>query len=157
MAAGKKPKRIWALQAVVGLQLIGAVVGVFGALMSGLPQLPTAELALGFAKPAFAFLLLPVLLLSLQRMLPRPEHVAPALTLIWAVLTVGVWMTAVPKPLPTVLESMTFHDVTPQATRLGILATRALALGVMVWAVASLFVHRRTRAYLASDASSSAP
>ena len=128
MAAVPKPKRIWALQAVIGLQLIGAIVGVVGAFISGLPQVPTAELVLGFAKPAFAFVLLPLLLLSLQRMLPRSERVAPALALVWAVLTVVAWMTAVPKPLPPALESITFHDVTPQATRLGNLATRALAL-----------------------------
>jgi hypothetical protein len=141
----------------VCLQLIGAVVGIFGSMMSDVPQLPASELLLGFAKPVFALFLLPALLLSLQRMLPRSERVAPALALVWAGFTVGVWMTAVPKPLPPALESMTFHDVAPPVTRIANLATAALAWGAMAWAVASLFVHRRTREYLAGESSGSVP
>lgn len=157
MSAVHKPKRIWALQAVACLQLVGAIVGVFGAIGSGLPQLPPTELVLGFAKPFFAVLLLPALILSLQRKLPRPERAAPALALIWTAFSVVVWIYSVPKPLPPVLESITFHDVAPPATRIANLATRVLALGALLWAVTSLFVHGRTRAYLAGDAPTAVP
>jgi len=147
-----KPKRVWALQAIVGLQLIGAIVGVVRLLVTGLPQISAGELVLGLAKPIIALVLLPVLLLSLQRTLPRPERVAPLSALAWALFTLGVWMTAVPQPLPPAFEAITFHDVTPEAARLGDFVVLAFGLGAMVWVVASLFVHRRTRAYLAGDA-----
>lgn len=152
MTAVPKPKRVWALQAVVGLQLIGAIVGVVGLLRAGLPQISSGELLLGFAKPVVALLLLPALLLSLQRTLPRPERVAPFLALVWALATVGASMIAVPQPLPPALDAVTFHDVTPEGTRLGNLVVEILGFGAIVWVVASLFVHRRTRAYLAGDA-----
>jgi hypothetical protein len=151
VSAVQKPKRIWALQAVLSLQLIGAIVGIVGAFASGLPALPAAALVLGFAKPVCALVLLPVLVLALQRVLPRSERVAPPLAAVWALFTIGVWMTSIPRPLPPSLESITFQDVTPEANRISFLATRAVALGAMVWVVASLFVHHRTREYLAGN------
>lgn len=151
MSAVPKPKRIWALQAVLSLQLIGAIVGIVGVFAVGLPPLPAGELALELAKPVVGLLLLPVLLLALQRRLPRSERVAPRLAVVWALFTLGVLILSTPKPLPPSLQSITFQGVTAEANRIGFLATRAAALSAMIWVVASLFVHRRTRAYLAGN------
>lgn len=144
-----KPKRVWALQLLAGLQLVVLVGGVADAFISGLPDLPALSLVLGFAKPVMGLALLAPLLLSLQRLLPRPERVAPILAVAWCALTVGSFVFSLPKPEPQALRALTFDDVPPAVGGVSKIVVRSLGLGALLWAVGSLFVHRRTRAYLA--------
>jgi hypothetical protein len=121
-------------------------------LRSGLPQLPALPLLLGFAKPIIGFLFLPVLILSLQRRMPRPERTAPWLALAWGMLTVGALVLAEAQPTPAAMQSLTFKDVPQAATRVTRPIVQLLLLGGFAWAIGSLFIHRRTRAYLSSAA-----
>jgi hypothetical protein len=144
----RKPKRVWALQLVAGFQLIVAIAGTAAVLLSGLPRVSAPALLLGFAKPVFAMLLLPPLILSLQRLLPRPERLAPILAAIWAIFTVTAFVLAEHKPLPPGVQALSFDDVPADVARVVTICIRSIAFSALLWAVASLFVHRRTRAYL---------
>jgi hypothetical protein len=146
----RKPKRVWALQLVAGFQLIVAIAGTAAVLFSGLPRVSAPALLLGFAKPVFAMLLLPSLILSLQRRLPQPERLAPILAATWAIFTVAAFVLAEHKPLPPAVQALTFDDVPAEVTRVVTIFIQSIAFSALLWAVASLFVHRRTRAYLSS-------
>jgi hypothetical protein len=144
----RKPKRVWALQLVAGFQLIVAIAGTAAVLLSGLPRVSAPVLLLGFAKPVFAMLLLPPLILSLQRLLPRPERLAPILAAIWAIFILAAFLLAEHKPPPPGVQALTSDDVPAEVARVVTIVVRSISFCALVWAVASLFVHGRTRAYL---------
>jgi hypothetical protein len=146
----RKPKRVWALQLVAGFQLMVAIAGTASVLSSGIPPVSVPALFFGFARPVLAMLLLPPLILSLQRLLPRPDRLAPVLAAAGAILIVAGFVFAEPRPLHPSVQALMFEDVPAEAARFGAIFTRSVAFIALFLAVASLFVHRRTRAYLSS-------
>lgn len=145
-----KPKRVWLLQALAALQLLSSLIGVIAAFSAGLPDLPALDLALGFAKPAVALLLLPAVILSLQRLLPKPQFLAPLLVAVWLVFTIAVIALSTPPPQPAAVQALQFENVSPVAERVGKVLSRILGLAALLWVVTPLFVAGPTRAYLAA-------
>lgn len=136
-----KPRRVWIFQALLALQLISALAGTLSAALSlEVRELPVSEILRGFIRPILGVPIVTALILALQRLTPRPSHVAPALAALW-------WTgSLVSHFAPGAPFNQGLASLPPW---IGKVALHALLL----WFVVSTWTHRETRAYLASQRS----
>ncbi len=140
-----KPWRIWILQALVAVQLVTLVVATVSVLRSPeVQELPFSTLFWGLLRPLVAAPCITALLLSLQRLGPKPSLVAPTLASLWWVVSV----------VTLVLQGANSDDPTSDdaasssAPWIGV----AIAHLFLLWLVASTWLHGKTRAYLEQKA-----
>ena len=133
----RKPIRVWVLQLLVAVQLAAT-------LYWGLPYVLEIKEAGWLVGPVVTQLVtqsigLGAVLLSLQRIVPRPDVVAPLFAGTW-----WLWLAGV-----TIETLITFDRVRPPDVMLWEAIAATLAIhGVLLWLVGSLFLHPKTRRYL---------
>jgi hypothetical protein len=140
-----KPLRIWIFQALLALQLAGAVAAIASFLLSpAVRTLPSSAILLGLLSPILGISVVIGLIVALQRLGSRPRVVAPVLASLWWVLSISSHLALEAPPKAGVLRSITFEDVlSPPAWIVGVVLHAGL-LGFVI----STWRHQPTRAYL---------
>jgi len=146
----RKPWRLWALEAIVSLQLIAAVVRGVPAVTAAGRRLFEVPGLWWLLETLFSVVVAILLVLGIERVFRRSNVVAPvAGALLWlsgvdvAIRSIGA------APAPDLRRFM-FDDV-PAASEI---AGLVVVHGLLLWLAGSLFWHRRTRGYLSGAPSS---
>jgi hypothetical protein len=143
-----KPVRIWILEGMLAIQLGWAVLSTASILLSPVVRsLPLSLLAEGLIRPIVGVPIVGALLLSLQRLGPRPSLVAPVLTSLWWLLSLTASFALAAPPEPEALSALKFED----APSPPYWVTAIVLHAGLLWFVLSTWLHRRTRAYLAGE------
>ena len=141
----KKPWRLWILQAIATIQVVLTVVrGVPLAKAAGQHLLELAGLW-WFLQIVFPVAVAVVLVLAIQRVVRRPDIVAPVAGGIWWAYGLYGAISALGAPPPPDLKHVMFEDVPVQSE----IAALVVIHGVLLFLAGSLLWHRNSRAYLA--------
>ena len=143
----EKPWRIWILQAIAALQMLGIISQLVGRLAGAASRLREPAV-LGWLLGALLGLAVVILLLlALQRRLRRPEIAAPAVGLLWWAEGVFSAARSFGRPPPPDLKRFMFDNVPAPFEVAGLV----LLHGLVLWLVGSLVWHRQSRAYLTAQ------
>ncbi len=140
----EKPWRIWTLQAIVAVQLLGRVSQLVRDLAGAASRLREPAVLGWLVGSLLGLVVAILLLLALQRRLRRPEIAAPAVGSIWWAAGVFFAVRSFGRTPPPALKRFMFENVEPVAEAAGLIVVH----GLLLWLVGSLFRHRQTRAYL---------
>jgi hypothetical protein len=140
----RKPWRLWALEAIVSLQLLAAVVRGIPAVTAAGKRLLAPPGLWWLLETLFGVVVAILLVLGVERVFRRSDIVARVAGALWWLNGLDVAIRSIGQPPDADLKRFMFDDV-PAASEI---AGLVVVHGLLLWLAGSLFWHRRTRDYL---------
>ena len=141
----KKPWHFWILQAIVAVQVLWSLVRVVPGLAGLGAHIHEPAVLWWLIETTLVWVVSIALVLSLQRRgLRRPDIVAPITGLLWWANGLYRAISGLGQPPPPDLKGVMFENVPAESEIAGIVIVH----GLLFLLVATLLLHRKSRAYL---------